>query len=128
MSPHRRFIAASVALLLASPLAAQGVSPDTSAVIAAANVQTVAVRSIAHVRSLLPPSPAPAWATVDLGARETTTATVSIMAPQRSEAVPIMMVGGAALFAGAFIGGRPGTAIMVAGSLFGLLGLWTYLK
>jgi hypothetical protein len=39
-----------------------------------------------------------------------------------------MIVGGAGIVAGAIVGGHAGTAMMVGGSLVGLVGLWHYLK
>jgi hypothetical protein len=131
MSPHRSFATAIAALLIASPLAAQGVSPDTSAVTIAASAGTDSARSTPNPLALLSPRQAPAWTNVDVGARETTTAfapTRSIMAPQRAESGTMMVVGGAALLVGAIIGGKAGTGLMVGGAVFGLVGLWTYLK
>ena len=40
----------------------------------------------------------------------------------------LMIVGGAALIAGAIIGGDPGTIIMVGGAVIGLYGLYQYLQ
>jgi hypothetical protein len=40
----------------------------------------------------------------------------------------LMIVGGAALVAGAIVGGKPGTIIMVGGAIVGLVGLYQYLQ
>ena len=40
----------------------------------------------------------------------------------------MMIVGGAALIAGGFIGGAAGTLIMVGGAVLGLYGLYDYLQ
>ncbi len=44
------------------------------------------------------------------------------------QARAMMVVGVAALIAGAIIGGTPGTVIMVGGAVVGLLGLYDYLQ
>jgi hypothetical protein len=40
----------------------------------------------------------------------------------------MMIVGGAALFVGTVVSGKPGTRIMIGGGLLGLVGLWRYAK
>ena len=40
----------------------------------------------------------------------------------------LMIVGGAGLIAGAIVGGKPGTIIMVGGAVVGLYGLYQYLQ
>jgi hypothetical protein len=40
----------------------------------------------------------------------------------------LMIVGGAGIIAGAVVGGKPGTLLMGASGLVGLVGLWNYLK
>jgi hypothetical protein len=42
--------------------------------------------------------------------------------------VAMMIVGGAGLIVGAIVGGNPGTVIMVAGGIVGLVGLFKYLQ
>jgi len=44
------------------------------------------------------------------------------------QAKAMMIVGVAALFAGAIIGGDPGTIVMVGGAVIGLIGLYDYLQ
>jgi hypothetical protein len=44
------------------------------------------------------------------------------------QARAMMVVGVAALFAGAIIGGDPGTIVMVGGAVIGLIGLYDYLQ
>ena len=40
----------------------------------------------------------------------------------------MMIVGGAALFVGTVVSGKPGTRIMIGGGLLGLVGLWRYAR
>lgn len=44
------------------------------------------------------------------------------------QARAMMIVGGAALIAGAIIGDTPGTIVMVGGAVIGLIGLYDYLQ
>jgi len=58
-------------------------------------------------------------------------ATLQTTAAQRQsmgKPVAMMIVGLAALVAGALIGGDPGVLIMVGGAIVGLIGLYQYLK
>lgn len=55
----------------------------------------------------------------------------NIMAPQHAnlgQARAMMVVGVAALIAGAIIGDTPGTIVMVGGAVIGLIGLYDYLQ
>ena len=55
----------------------------------------------------------------------------SIMAPEHAnlgQARAMMVVGVAALIAGAIIGDTPGTIVMVGGAVIGLIGLYDYLQ
>lgn len=63
--------------------------------------------------------------------RETSRPSVPTMAPDRAglgQARAMMVVGAAALVAGAIIGGDPGTIVMVGGAVIGLIGLYEYLQ
>ena len=55
----------------------------------------------------------------------------NIVAPQHAnlgQARAMMVVGVAALIAGAIIGDTPGTIVMVGGAVIGLIGLYDYLQ
>lgn len=55
----------------------------------------------------------------------------NIMAPEHAnlgQARAMMVVGAAALIAGAIIGDTPGTIVMVGGAVIGLIGLYDYLQ
>ena len=60
-------------------------------------------------------------------ARPTQTVRFARTAPQ-SQSRAMMIVGVAALIAGAIIGDTPGTIIMVGGTVVGLIGLYEYLQ
>jgi hypothetical protein len=131
MSGHRSFATAIAVLLLASPLAAQSVSQDTVAVRVAPSAAPVVTRSTPDPLVLLSPAWAPAWTNAGVATQANATALLpvrSLMSPQSSESGAMMVVGGAALLVGAIIGGKAGTALMVGGGVFGLLGLWAYLR
>lgn len=65
-------------------------------------------------------------------ARETALPAQPLAAPPSSyglgQARAMMVVGVAALVAGAVIGGTPGTIVMVGGAVIGLVGLYNYLQ
>ena len=64
-------------------------------------------------------------------ARETSRPDHVALAPSRvglGQARAMMIVGAAALVAGAIIGDTPGTIIMVGGAVIGLVGLYDYLQ
>ena len=63
--------------------------------------------------------------------RETARPDQPVVAPNRAglgQARALMIVGVAALVAGAIIGGTPGTVVMVGGAVIGLIGLYDYLQ
>lgn len=131
MSRHRSFATAIAVLCLASPLAAQVVSLDTSAVSVVPSAATVTARSTPDALSLLTPAWTPAWTKlgVPTPANETAlTPTRSILEPRGNESGAMMIVGGAALLVGAIVGGKAGTVVMVGGGVLGLIGLWSYLR
>jgi hypothetical protein len=133
MSRHRSFATAIAALILASPLAAQSVSADTSALSSAAAAPTPApVLTRATPDPLVPLSPArvQGWSNVDAGARSSarTVWAGSYTESQGPKSVAMMVVGGAGLLVGAVVGGKAGGAIMAGGGVLGLIGLWNYLK
>lgn len=53
---------------------------------------------------------------------------VALAPPRGGHSTALMLVGGAALLAGAVIGGDAGTIIMVSGAVIGLYGLYLYLQ
>jgi len=130
MFRHHSFATAIAVLVLASSLAAQGVSRDTSAVGVTPTAAPVVTRSAPDPLPLLSPAWQPAWATVDANApAKTGLAPVrSILAPESSQSAAMMIVGGAGLLVGAIVGGKPGTVIMVSGGVLGLIGLWRYAR
>ena len=127
MSRHRSFATAIAVLLLASPLAAQSFTRHRGG--ERRQAAPVVTRSTPDPLALLSPTWAPAWTNVD-GARAFDRAHAGSLdhAPQKSESGAMMVVGGAALLVGAIVGGKAGTAMMVGGGVFGLIGLWTYLR
>ncbi len=123
---HRSFMTAVAACLLATPLAAQGVS-DNSAQNAAAITAPVAAPSVA-VAPAVSLAPTQAAATVGVRAYTTAPAPVTAPAPATGRNPAMMIVGGVALLVGAVIGGDEGTIIMIGGGVLGLFGLWNYLR
>jgi hypothetical protein len=129
MSGQRSFAMAVAVILIAAPLAAQSVSQN-----AAPQVTIPAL--VAPTAEAQAPSAermaGPTVQTFGVVSRPSTargaTALSPLPADHESESVPMMIVGGAALVAGAVIGGTSGTIIMVGGAGIGLLGLWRYLQ
>lgn len=131
MSRHRSFATAIAVLLLSSPLAAQAVSQNTSAVSVTPNAATVTARSTSDSLALLSPAWTPAWTNVGVATTPNATAfapTRSILTSRSPESGAMMIVGGAALLVGAVVGGKAGTVVMVGGGVLGLVGLWSYLR
>lgn len=128
MSRHRTYATAIAVLLLASPLAAQDVARDTVAV--STTPGAAVVERATDPLALLSPTRAPVWTVLDAGvhANAPIAPTREFIGPQSSESSAMMVVGGAALFAGAIISGRPGTILMVGGAVVGLVGLWRYAR
>jgi len=130
MSLHRSLTTAMAVVLLASPLAAQGATQDTVAVTRVANAAPVVTSSATDSSALRLPMSAPAWTNVDVGARTKTSAVPvrGILEPESSQSAVMMIVGGVAIFAGAIVSGKAGTAMMVGGAVVGLIGLWRYAR
>jgi hypothetical protein len=129
MSRHRSLTMAMAVVLFASPLGAQTVSRDTSAV----RVTPIAAPVVTHLAQDSLAVQSTTWALawpVDAGAQATTRVAPvrRLLEPQSSESVAMMVVGGAALVVGAVVGGKPGTVIMVSGGVLGLVGLWKYAR
>jgi len=110
--------------LVAAPLGAQQVNGHTPGILVpAATEQAAVVTSVTRgptvesgrVAASIPESTAPR----------------ALYAPQRAnlgQARALMIVGGAAILAGAIIGDDPGAIIMVGGAVVGLIGLYEYLQ
>lgn len=95
---------------------------------------TAAVASPATMPMASDPSVAGAPLTgmrAGMHARETARPDQPTLAANRAglgQARALMIVGVAALVAGAIIGGTPGTVVMVGGAVIGLIGLYDYLQ
>ena len=115
-----RTIAAIAALLVAAPLAAQGVSPSVGL------PATVSAPS-----AVLTSSIGPTIQNAAVGFRVAQPA-LGVMAPQNragdSRDVAMMIVGGVGILVGAVIGGQPGTVVMLGSGIIGLVGLFGYLQ
>ena len=104
----------------------------------AARAQTVASAQSSSMPVVTASVQAPSGPTLDdatVGIRHsadqsaTTPANVGAPAVRHGDqATTLMIVGGAALLAGAVIGGNAGTIIMVGGAVVGLYGLYLYLQ
>ncbi len=130
MPRHRSLATAIAVLLLASPLAAQGVSPDTLAVRVTPTATPVVTPSAPEASALQLPMSAPAWTNVNAGV-QTKASAVSvrgILEPESSQSAAMMIVGGAGLLVGAIVSGKAGTVMMVGGGVLGLIGLWRYAR
>ena len=131
----RSLATAMVTLLLATPLIAQsslGASParDTSQLAApAASVSATSPTVVVlHDPSF---SKAPSWANAVSMEPDTTARRPFVRATEsggNSQNTAMMIVGGAGVLAGAIVGGKAGTVVMIGGTAIGLLGLWRYLK
>ena len=125
MSHCRSFATAMAVLLLAAPLAAQGVSQETSPKVAL----TVTAPALGDSTSLAALGPTRDNAIAAVRAVATTSAPArAFSSSEHSSGTAMMIVGGAALLVGAFVGGKAGGAVMVGGGLLGLYGLWRYLN
>lgn len=130
MSRHHSLTTAMAVLLLASPLAAQGVSHDTLAVSVTPTATPVAAQSAPDSLAFMSPMSAPAWTNVGVGLHTKASAVPvrGILQPESSQSAAMMIVGGAGLLVGAIVGGKPGTVLMVGGGVLGLIGLWRYAR
>lgn len=115
---YRWPIAVALALAVAAPASAQQI-PDRDVGVAPF---ASAMQALAPVISL-----GPETAFESAAASEIPLA-VAPVAMSRSQSVPLMVVGGAALIVGSLIDGDTGTIIMVGGGVLGLVGLFQYLR
>jgi hypothetical protein len=140
MQVRTRLAVLSLLLAVAAPLRAQSVSvPDASADSVSVRMTAFAADSIqatSDVTNRTASEPVVAGASMTglragVHLRETSRPSVPTMAPARAglgQARAMMVVGAAALVAGAIIGGDPGTIVMVGGAVIGLIGLYEYLQ
>ena len=133
----RRSVLAVVSFLLvvaAGSLRAQGVLPTAVADSIAATVPVPDSASTAPVATTTQRDVTGATLTglrAGVHARETARPTQPVKfarTTNRNQAQAMMIVGVAALIAGAIIGDTPGTIIMVGGTVVGLIGLYEYLQ
>jgi hypothetical protein len=129
-----RLFLLATALAVATPLAAQQAAADSSSRTAAPRVATAAAATAAAPDTPLPAvAIGPVIQPYTAGLRiQAATAPHPMMTMAANEGhrrdVVLMIVGGAALITGAVIDGRSGGAIMLAGGLLGLFGLFRYLQ
>jgi len=125
MSQCRSLVTAMAVLLLSAPLAAQGVSRESSPKVAL----TVAAPALADSMSLAALGPTRDNAIAAVRAVATTSAPArTFSSSEHSSGTALMIVGGSALLVGAIVGGKAGAGVMVGGGLLGLYGLWRYLE
>jgi len=122
-------------VVAAAPLRAQGiplsVSTDTlpSSVAATSASSAVPADTAADTEAAVAMSRAGLQSGVHV--REKVHADHAVLASQRAglgRPMAMMIVGGAALIAGAIISGTPGTIVMLGGAAVGLYGLYQYLQ
>jgi hypothetical protein len=120
-----------------APLRAQNVNSSITADSAVASVADTAQRTTERLSLSIPQeSTAPGAAMTGLRAgvhgRETSRPDQpTVMLPQHAnlgQARAMMVVGVAALIAGAIIGDTPGQIVMIGGAVIGLIGLYDYLQ
>jgi hypothetical protein len=129
-----RFSALAIALAFAAPASAQSLAPSPAAVLPALSVSDSAQTS-PDTSSQVRADVAPAGASVTglragVHSRETARSNQPYVVTSQhiGQDKAMMVVGVAALVAGAIIGGAPGTIVMVGGAVVGLMGLYNYLQ
>ena len=120
----------SLLVVAVTPVRAQSISAASDSVrVVADTTQPVSESSVASPAST---SGAPVnGLRAGVHARETQRAsqpTIAAGSTNLGQARAMMVVGVAALIAGAIIGDTPGTIIMVGGAVIGLVGLYSYLQ
>ncbi len=134
-----RFDLLSLVLACVSPLRAQtlAASPDTvtASRASAARAPEASVPGVGAVVQDTASSDVVPPRTIDrrAGAHYSASKQPLVLSAPRNHAglgqpMALMIVGGAALLAGAIIGGDPGTIIMIGGAVIGLVGLYEYLQ
>ena len=138
--PHRRRFFTAVALLsiTAGSLAAQGAAQGGAQGATAGDPPAPAAAPSADQAPAVAPaagqpvSLAPLERNASVGVHALSPSGPTPIAPPRREKVgsnvALMIVGGAVLIIGAFVGGTPGAIIMVGGGVVGVIGLYRYLQ
>ena len=118
------------------PLRAQGLLPSTptdsvAAIVLAPDMAHLAVSSAAEPRNNRDVGASLTGLRAGVHRQETARPNQPVLFARRgqeSQAKAMMIVGVAALIAGAIIGDTPGTIIMVGGTVVGLIGLYEYIQ
>lgn len=134
MQLRTRLTVLSLLLAVAAPLRAQIGLPNAAG--DSVRVAPDSVQATADVTNHTVSEPAVAGAPLTglragVHLRETSRPSTPNIAQTRAglgQARAMMVVGVAALVAGAIIGGDPGTIVMVGGAVIGLIGLYEYLQ
>jgi hypothetical protein len=142
MRLNTRVVVLSLLVAGVAPLRAQivvpAVTPDSVPVVTDSVQRTTDLADMADISDAAMPRPSASPGAAMTGlragvhARETSRPNhPNIMAPEHAnlgQARAMMVVGAAALIAGAIIGDTPGTIVMVGGAVIGLIGLYDYLQ
>lgn len=125
MLSYSRCSMLAAALFVASPLAAQQASFDSSV-----PVTVSAVVATPAPAAVIPASVGPVLQPAAVGVRPNAAPAAMLPAQygDNSQNVALMVVGGAGLIVGAVIGGRSGTIVMLGSGILGLVGLFRYLQ
>lgn len=121
----------SLLVVAVTPVRAQSISAASDSVrIVADTTQPVRESSVASQNSTAgaPVTGLRAGVHARETARSSQPAVVAAGTANLGQARALMVVGVAALIAGAIIGDTPGTIIMVGGAVIGLVGLYSYLQ
>lgn len=125
---------ATTCLIVAAavPLRAQTASPNDSAVVHRDSAITTNVVMQSTTPTTASDTRAPSRTGLRAGVHRPESSALVVNAAATNahlgQSRALMIVGGAALIAGAIIGGDPGTIIMVGGAVIGLYGLYQYLQ
>jgi hypothetical protein len=137
MRLNARVVVLSLLVAGLAPLRAQTIVPAVTSDSSPATTSDSIQRTNDYMNSATPDQPAAVGAPMTglragVHARETTRPErPTFAAPQHAnlgQARAMMVVGVAALIAGAIIGDTPGTIVMVGGAVIGLIGLYDYLQ
>lgn len=137
MSLSTRVVVLSLLAAGVAPLRAQNVDSSLTADSTVASVADTAQRRTERLSLSVAPESAPLGASMTglragVHTRETSRPDQpTVMLPQHAnlgQARAMMVVGVAALIAGAIIGDTPGQIVMIGGAVIGLIGLYDYLQ
>lgn len=132
-------VALSILVAVSGPLRAQGLLPSTptdsvnpvAAAVLAPDTAHVSVSPAAEPRNDRTVGASLTGLRAGVHQQETARPNQPVLFARRapeSQAKAMMIVGVAALIAGAIIGDTPGTIIMVGGTVVGLIGLYEYIQ